>query len=242
MGWIEFLVGVLFLTFILTVLVAFTFGDVRSFVSAVVNALYETNDQSGWLRAKDREKKDRKKQVIVDLAHAHDSDDMALAVEIWRGVYEEFGHWDVVGAMDEAEEKREFWFGSKVDGALKESWRRFLEESWIDSRGEFLEIGIAKYRPRPKKFLVEMAYTHRDGDMGRAIELWRGYEPEPFPGFSIEMEHRLVERMMVYAEVRAELWLGSRVDDALKESWSKFVDDSYVASRDDYITNLERGR
>ncbi len=215
---------------------------------------------------------DRKRRVIVDLAHAHDSDDMALAVEIWRGVYEEFGHWDVVGAMEEAEEKREFWFGSKVDGALKESWRRFLEESWLGSRGEFLEIGIAEYRASVKRFLVEMAHAHRDGDIGRAIELWRGYEPHVVtraerlemerhweeqgwsgfmrafghePVFSegpVEMEPWMLERRIEQAEERGELWLGSRVDDVLKESWRKFVEDSYVASRDDYITNLERGR
>jgi len=225
-------------------------------------------------RSPSEEREDRKRQVIVDLAHAHDSDDMALAVEIWRRVYEEFEPEIIVGAMDEAKERKEFWFGSEVDAVLKESWTKFVEESWLGSRGEFLDIGIAGYRAGAKRFLVEMAHAHQDGDMSTAIELWRRYKPnvvtraerlemegqrhweeQGWSGFmrafgqepvfsedTVEMEPWMLERVIEQAEERGELWLGSRVDDVLKESWGKFVEDSYVASRDDFVTNLERGR
>ena len=216
---------------------------------------------------------DERRRVTVDLAHAHDSDDMALAVEIWRGVYEEFKPENIAGAIYEAKERRESWFGSEVDAVLEESWTKFLDESWRASRGEFLEVGIAGARARFKRVLVDMAHAHRDGDMGTAIELWRGYipdvvtqaerleterhweeqglssfmrsfgaEPPVLSEGPVELEPRLLESGMELAENRGELWLGRRVDAVLKESWGKFVEDSYVASRDDYITNLERGR
>ena len=67
-----------------------------------------------------------------------------------------------------------------------------------------------------------------------------GHEPV-FSESPVELDPQLLESGMELAENRGELWLGSRVDAVLKESWRKFVEDSYVASRDDYITNLERG-
>ena len=103
---------------------------------------------------------------------------MVLAVEIWRGVYEEFGLEVVLGAMKNAEQRREFWLESRVDDVLKESWRKFVEESWLGSRGEFLEVGIAYARVGMKRFVEEMAHAHRDEDIGSAIELWRGLNEE----------------------------------------------------------------
>ena len=132
----------------------------------------------GSQRSPSEEREDKRRRVTVDLAHAHDSDDLALAVEIWRGVYEEFKPENIAGAIYEAKERREFWFGSEVDAVLEESWTKFLDESWLASRGEFLEVGIAGARARFKRVLVDMAHAHRDGDMGTAIELWRGYKPD----------------------------------------------------------------
>ena len=200
----------------------------------------------------------RRRRMIVDLAHAHDGEDMELAVEIWRRVYEEVDVETVVAAMEEAEERGEYWFGSRVDGALKKSWRKFVEESWGCSRGEFLKVGIGDYWGEAKRFVVEMAEAHRDDDIGAAIESWKGYEDMLTIGERLELERRyadwaeedyggmtavrMLELVMEEAALRGELWLGLRVDAAMKESWMRFVKESYDVSRDDYITNLERGR
>ncbi len=241
----------------------------------------------GWLkdvegledrwRTAEEKYEDRRRRLIVDLAHAHDSDDLGLALEIWRRVYEEVGPETLVAAMDEAEERREYWFGARVDAALKESWSKFVKESWLASRGEFFELGTADWLPRSKRFVVEMADAHQGEDIGLAIEIWRGFrnvrrtaeeadelkramaEGDAFMRLMAERrwvdwvevssedlrDVRMTPDMLVWvleqAEERGELWLGSRVDATLKESWAKFVDESYVASRDDYITKLERG-
>lgn len=232
----------------------------------------------GWLkdvegledrwRTAEEKYEDRRRRLIVDLAHAHDSDDLGLAVEIWRRVYEEVGPETLVAAMDEAEERREYWFGARVDAALKESWSKFVKESWLASRGEFFELGTTDWLPRSKRFVVEMADAHQGEDIGLAIEIWRGFrnvrrtaeEADELKWTMAEggllgwvgdissedlrdvrMTPDMLVMVMEHAEERGELWLGSRVDAALKESWAKFVDESHVASRDDYITQLERG-
>lgn len=180
--------------------------------------------------------------------------------------------------MDEAEEKREFWFGARVDAALKESWSKFVNESWLASRGEFFELGTTGWPPDSKRFVVKMAEAHQGDDIGLAIEIWRRFkyvrrtrreavelkrsgeqmyafqrhlaekglgtfprEPSVDELMEVEIEPGILVWAMEQADERGELWLGSRIDTVLKESWGKFVDESYVESQDDYITKLDKG-
>lgn len=79
------------------------------------------------------------RRITVDLAHAHHSDDMALAIEIWRRPDSaQFTPDDLTEAMDDAEGKRESWMGARVNPALKKSWRAFLDESFEASRGDYI--------------------------------------------------------------------------------------------------------
>ena len=77
------------------------------------------------------------RELVVDLAYAHHSDDLPAAIEAWR----EFPHIQVDELMEEmgiAHSAKQPWLGQQIDQPLWLSWKKFLETSYAESREDFI--------------------------------------------------------------------------------------------------------
>ena len=73
------------------------------------------------------------KKLVIDLAYAHNSDDLDLAVEAWRQ-FPRCGVPDLLEEMGIAQHAKKLWLGQEIDQSLWLSWKKFLDASYAESQ------------------------------------------------------------------------------------------------------------
>ena len=85
---------------------------------------------------------DRLDPVVVALATAFNSNDYTGAIDAWRNAWRRrsvllINVTEMTREMRKAEAARKRWVGKRVDGALKNQWRTFLEETFEAAQDDY---------------------------------------------------------------------------------------------------------